>query len=50
MKSPCVQHCKIDEHGYCRGCSRTLTEIARWSRMTDGERLAVLKRIGEVKK
>jgi predicted Fe-S protein YdhL (DUF1289 family) len=28
--------------GYCRGCQRTLDEIARWSAMSDAEREAVL--------
>ena len=49
MISPCTRICKIEDNK-CIGCSRTLKEIKNWSRMTDGERLAVLKRIGEVKK
>ncbi len=28
--------------GYCRGCYRTLDEIARWGEMNDAERAAVL--------
>jgi predicted Fe-S protein YdhL (DUF1289 family) len=30
------------QSGYCRGCRRTLDEIARWGEMTDAEREAVL--------
>ncbi len=30
------------ENRYCRGCRRTLEEIARWSEMSDAEREAVL--------
>ncbi|NNM61788.1 MAG: DUF1289 domain-containing protein, partial [Steroidobacteraceae bacterium] len=29
--SPCISICALDEHGYCRGCYRTLKEIANWS-------------------
>ena len=28
--------------GWCRGCYRTLDEIARWGTMSDDERAAVL--------
>lgn len=28
--------------GLCRGCQRTLDEIARWGEMSDAEREAVL--------
>ena len=30
------------QSGYCRGCRRTLDEIARWGEMADDERLRVL--------
>jgi len=30
------------QSGYCRGCLRTLDEIARWGGMSDAERQAVL--------
>ncbi len=43
MKSPCNKVCVKDaENRYCRGCQRTLDEIARWSQMSDAEREAVL--------
>ena len=43
MKSPCKKVCVIDaENRYCRGCQRTLDEIARWGEMSDAEREAVL--------
>ncbi|MGA2709535.1 MAG: DUF1289 domain-containing protein [Steroidobacteraceae bacterium] len=32
--SPCINICSLDEHGYCRGCYRTIEEIAAWSRLT----------------
>jgi len=31
--------------GYCRGCQRTLDEIARWSEMNDAERETVLAQL-----
>ncbi len=43
MKSPCNKVCVMDaENRYCRGCRRTLDEIARWSQMSGAEREAVL--------
>jgi predicted Fe-S protein YdhL (DUF1289 family) len=33
------------ERRYCRGCWRTLEEIARWSDMSDEERAAVLAQL-----
>lgn len=40
--SPCINICKLDERGVCLGCFRTLDEIARWSRMSEKEKFAVL--------
>ncbi|MBU3564916.1 DUF1289 domain-containing protein [Polynucleobacter sp. MWH-HuK1] len=40
--SPCINWCDINpENGYCRGCYRTLNEIADWSDMTNSEKLEV---------
>ncbi|MEX2239876.1 MAG: DUF1289 domain-containing protein [Burkholderiales bacterium] len=48
MKSPCNKVCVMDaENRYCRGCQRTLDEIARWSEMSDAEREAVLAALPE---
>ncbi len=42
MPSPCVSVCKMDaERVFCQGCLRTIDEITRWSRMADGDKLAV---------
>nr|WP_213957473.1 MULTISPECIES: DUF1289 domain-containing protein [unclassified Variovorax] len=36
VPSPCTSVCRIHEgSGLCRGCFRTLAEIAQWSRMDD---------------
>jgi len=41
----------MDEaRGLCRGCCRTLDEIARWSVMPDAEKRQVLALLAERKK
>ena len=46
MESPCVKVCVMDaENHYCRGCLRTLGEIARWSGMSDQEQAEVLAQL-----
>ena len=43
IASPCNKVCVMDaQSGCCRGCRRTLDEIARWGEMSDAERQAVL--------
>lgn len=42
VPSPCINWCDINpENTYCRGCFRTLNEIASWSELSDQEKLAV---------
>lgn len=44
--SPCVGVCRVDAAtGLCRGCLRTLDEIAGWSDFSNSEKLAVLERL-----
>jgi predicted Fe-S protein YdhL (DUF1289 family) len=39
IASPCTKVCIIDPRsGLCRGCGRTLDEIARWGSFSDVER------------
>ncbi len=46
IKSPCLSICAVDGRANaCIGCGRTLKEIAGWSRMSDGERDAVLRQL-----
>jgi len=46
--SPCIQVCRIDPaSGICRGCLRTLDEIAGWSNSTSAEKREVLDRVHE---
>jgi predicted Fe-S protein YdhL (DUF1289 family) len=43
IASPCIKVCVLDEaSGLCRGCHRTLEEIAHWSTLSDAERAAVI--------
>ncbi|HEY0800281.1 MAG TPA: DUF1289 domain-containing protein [Steroidobacteraceae bacterium] len=45
--SPCVNICTLDANGYCRGCYRTIEEIARWQGMSHPEQRALLCALGE---
>ncbi|MBI1395393.1 MAG: DUF1289 domain-containing protein [Betaproteobacteria bacterium] len=46
VESPCIKVCVMDEvTGLCRGCLRTLDEIAWWSGMSDHEKRDVLARL-----
>ena len=47
--SPCINVCVLDEHSCCKGCRRTVTEIARWGRMGAGEQWAVIARIEQLR-
>lgn len=40
--SPCINVCQIDAaSGQCRGCWRTLDEIAHWSVLEEDEKKAI---------
>jgi uncharacterized protein len=42
--SPCIAVCAMDEaSGWCRGCHRTIAEIAAWATMSEAERRAVMR-------
>jgi uncharacterized protein len=46
--SPCVKICVLDpERRICLGCGRTIAEIGGWLRLTDMERIAVKRQLGE---
>lgn len=43
IPSPCISVCAIeDEWGCCRGCFRTLEEIAAWDHAPDPRRAEIL--------
>ncbi len=47
LASPCVGVCKMDPMtDLCRGCRRTLDEIAGWTAFSAAEKSAVLERLG----
>jgi len=51
VASPCVNVCVMDETtGLCRGCRRTLDEIARWSVMHDADKRAVIAALSQREK
>ena len=51
VASPCVNVCVMDDAtGLCRGCYRTLDEIARWSVMPEREKRAVIVILKQRKK
>ncbi len=45
VTSPCIGVCHLDGDDVCKGCHRTLDEIAEWSSVSDDRRRAILKRI-----
>lgn len=46
VPSPCINVCTLDEaSGLCRGCARTLDEIARWSSLSERDKLQVWRLI-----
>jgi hypothetical protein len=42
--SPCLNICSLDERGICRGCFRSLAEIAEWTRMSAAEQWTTVAR------
>ena len=43
IESPCLKVCTLNPaDGLCRGCGRTLAEIADWLKMTAEQRSAVM--------
>lgn len=41
--SPCTNVCVLDPvTGWCRGCGRTIDEIARWGSTDQADRAAVM--------
>jgi len=46
VPSPCVAVCQMQaDTGWCRGCRRTLNEIAQWSNLDNPERRAIWRAI-----
>jgi predicted Fe-S protein YdhL (DUF1289 family) len=48
METPCVKICTYEpEQGLCRGCGRTLEEIAGWASMRADEREKIMEQLPE---
>lgn len=48
VESPCVEICDLDfTTQLCRGCHRTLEEIADWAHRSDIEKRRILRRAEE---
>ena len=46
VQSPCLKVCTLNPaDGLCRGCGRTLAEIANWLKMSAQERAAVMAQL-----
>ena len=43
IQTPCTKVCALEPiSGLCRGCGRTLDEIARWTALNDDQRARVM--------
>jgi uncharacterized protein len=43
IETPCIKVCVLDPaNGLCKGCGRSLDEIARWGSMSDAERRRIM--------
>jgi len=48
VPSPCINWCEINPtNGFCRGCYRTLAEIAQWSELPESDKLKVCVQLDE---
>jgi uncharacterized protein len=45
--SPCINVCVLEAGGLCRGCLRTVVEIAGWMSLSGAEQWGVIRRIAE---
>ena len=44
--SPCINICMLDPvSGFCRGCKRTVDEVAGWGAMNEAERAQVVTQL-----
>ncbi len=46
IETPCDKICILDDAaGLCRGCGRSIDEIARWTALSDAERSSVMAQL-----
>lgn len=44
VQSPCINVCALDEWLVCRGCGRTIQEIADWEYLSEEYKQAVVEK------
>jgi predicted Fe-S protein YdhL (DUF1289 family) len=50
VPSPCISICAMDEvTGFCKGCYRTIEEVASWLYYTDEQKTQVLENLRQRK-
>ncbi|MCB1481867.1 MAG: DUF1289 domain-containing protein [Rhodobiaceae bacterium] len=48
VETPCIGICNMDRtRGICRGCGRTIDEIAGWTQMSAAERARIMSALPE---
>lgn len=48
IASPCIDVCQMDTaSGLCRGCFRTIDEIAGWAQADDAGKVAILAAVDQ---
>lgn len=46
IETPCIKICEIDQPSQlCRGCGRSLHEIAHWGRYSPAERSRIMREL-----
>lgn len=45
LLSPCVGICEVDASGLCKGCHRSMDEIAHWIGYSDAERARLMNEV-----
>jgi predicted Fe-S protein YdhL (DUF1289 family) len=45
VRSPCISVCKLDKHGVCEGCYRTVDEIRQWFGLDNEARAKILEEV-----
>jgi uncharacterized protein len=45
VASPCIDICRLDTHGVCVGCRRTIDEIVEWPRANEARRREILREL-----
>jgi predicted Fe-S protein YdhL (DUF1289 family) len=43
VESPCIGVCVMEDEGYCKGCSRSVSEIAQWRKLSNDKKLEILE-------